>query len=194
MSDQQQPNPNPNQPMYGYAPNGAPNGYQQPQQPQQYPPGWAPQQPMMPQPYGYAPQFAPRHKLPGAALAAAIIWIIYGSLQLIGALGTLAGGRPGPQLVIGLGIGVALLMGGITTATGKAKSLLPTAIVSIVLGALVLIAMLFIGSLFRGLGGAGGIIMLIGLLFGGLLVTGGVLGCIANGKYKEYHYTKFGGF
>ena len=105
----------------------------------------------MAHPYGgYAPQFTPRHKLPGAAMFSAIIWIIFGSLQLLGALISLAGGRPGPALIIGIGIGVSLLMGGIQTATGKAKSLLGPAIVSIIIGALYLFAMLFIGSLFRG--------------------------------------------
>ncbi len=216
MSDQQ--NPNPNQPNpYGQpqTPNGyAPNGYaqapqaQQPaygqQPPQAYPPGWQPgQQPAYGQPnpygqqpgYGYgAPQFAPRHKLPGAALFSAIIWIIFGSLQLIGALGSLAGGRPGPALIIGLGIGVSLLMGGIQTASGKAKSLLGPAIVSIIIGAFYLLAMLFIGSLFRGIGGGGlgTIIMGVMFLFGGLLTTAGILGCMTNGKYKEYHHTKHG--
>ena len=203
MSDQQNPNPYNQQPNYGYAPNGqapqapqaqAPQGYPQGTQPQQYPQGWAPQQPQMAQPYGYAPQFTPRHKLPGGAMAAAIIWIIYGSLQLIGVLGGLAAaGRPGPQLIIGLGIGVAFLMAGITTSTGKAKGLLANGIVSIVLGALIAIAFLALGSLLRGLGGASGILMLVGLVFGGLLVTAGILACMNNQKYKEYHWTKHGG-
>ena len=199
MSDQPQ---QPQQPQNYYAPQGqAPQGYAP--QAQGYPPGYAPG-PQMPygqpnpygQPYGgYAPQFAPRHKLPGAALFSAIIWIIFGSLQLLGALASLAGGRPGPALIIGLGIGITLLMGGIQTATGKARSLLGPAIVSIIVGALYLLTMPFIGSLFRGIGGGiGTIIMLVMFIFGGLLTTSGILGCIANGKYKEYHHTKSAGF
>lgn len=207
MSDQQNQNPNPN--PYNQAPNQAPNGYApngyaQPQQPQQPQYGYAPPpanpygqqaaygQP--PAPYGYGqPQFAPRHKLPGGALAAAIIWIIYGSLQLIGVLGSLAAvGRPGPQLIIGLGVGVAFLMAGITTSTGKAKGLLANGIVSIVWGAIILLAMLALGSLVRGLGGASSIIMLIGVLLGGMMITAGILACMGNGKYKEYHHTKHG--
>lgn len=213
MSDQQNPNPNqPNpyeqQPQPGYAPNGyaqqpqqgyAPNGYAQaPQQPQ-YGYGQPPQgqhQPAYGQPpgYGYAqPQFSPRHKLPGGALAAAIIWIIYGALQLIGVLGGLAAaGRPGPQLIIGLGVGVAFLMAGITTSTGKAKGLLANGIVSIVWGAIILLAMLALGSLLRGFGGASSIIMLIGVLFGGMMIVAGILACMNNQKYKEYHHTKRG--
>ena len=87
-------------------------------------------------------------------------------------------------------------MGGIQTATGKAKSLLGPAIVSIIIGALYLFAMLFIGSLFRGIGagGLGTIFMLILFVFGALLGTAGILGCVVNGKYKEFHMTKHGGF
>lgn len=208
---EQSPNPNPN--PYNQAPNGyAPTGYaqapqgqqpmygQQPQQPQAYPPGWQPQpgQPpaygQPPQAYGYGqPQFAPRRKLPGGALAASIIWIIYGSLQLIGVLGSLAiAGRPGPQLIIGLGVGVAFLMAGITTATGKAKGLLANGIVSIVWGSIILLAMLALGSLVRGLGGASSIIMLIGVLLGGMMIVAGILACMNNQKFKEYHHTKHG--
>lgn len=196
MSDQQPqpPYPAPSYPN-GYAPNGyqqqAPNGYQQ-QAPQAYPPGWGQPQQMAPQ-YGYHPPgFAPRHKLPGGAMAAAIIWIIYGSLQLVGVLAGLGmGARPGPSTIIGVGLGVAFLMAGITTSTGKAKGLLANGIVSIVLGALIAIAFLVLGALVRNFGG-GGILLLLALVFGGMLVTAGILACVSNKNYKEFHHTKHG--
>jgi hypothetical protein len=222
MSDQQQQppyNPNPYQPQQGYAPNGTPQqqpqqgypqgqpqqgypqgqpqqGYPQGQPQQQYPQGWAPQGQQMAPQYGYHPPgFAPRHKLPGGAMAASIIWIIYGSLQLIGVVAGLGmGGRPGPSTIIGLGIGVAFLIAGIQTSSGKAKGLLANGICSIILGALIALALLALGSMARGLGGAGGIIVLIGLVFGGMLVTAGILACVSNKNYKEFHHTKFGAF
>lgn len=208
MSDQQNPNPNP----YNQAPQQqgyAPNGYAQPQQPQGYPQGSGlqPQQPQygyQPAPqqgyqqpgaaYGYhQPGFAPRHSLPGGAIFAAIVWVIFGALYLIGALMQLASGRPQPiSLMIALALGIVFTSGAITTFMGKAKSLLGPAIVAIIFGALTLLAMLFVGSLFRGLGGAGGVVMLIGVVIGGLLLTSGIIGCITNKKYKEYHHTKHG--
>jgi hypothetical protein len=217
-TDPQQPNPNPNypqqpaaapngqyaQPQQGYAqPQGYPQqqgypqpqqGYQPPQASGQYPPGYAPQGQMAPPPYGYHQQgFAPRHKLPGAAIFSAVVWIIFGSLYLLGSLAQLAG-RPQPlSLMIGLALGIVFLMGGITTCTGKARSLLGPAITAIVVGSLGLIAMLVVGAVFtRAFGGGGGAIILIGVLITGLMLTSGIIGCIANRKYKEFHQTKFG--
>lgn len=214
MSDQPQ---NPQNPQYyppqqpdqqGYAPNGqAPQAYgQQPQgygqQPQQaYPPGWQgqPQNPYgQPAPYGQQGYgggygFTPRHKLPGAAIFSAIVWIIFGSLYLLGALAQLAG-RPQPiSLMIGIALGIVFLLGGIQTCTGKARSLLGPAITAIVVGSIGLIALLAVGAAFsRFLGGAGGAIILIGVLITGLMLTSGIIGCVTNKKYKEFHQTKFG--
>jgi hypothetical protein len=177
-------------PQGGYVP--PQGGYVPPQASgqQAYPPGWAPQGQQMAPQYG----FTPRHKLPGTALAAAIIWIIYGSLQLLGVLASFGmGARPAPGTIIGLGLGIAFLMAGIQTSTGKAKGLLANGIVSIVLGAIIALALLALGSLVRGFGG-GGILLLLALVFGGMLVTAGILACVGNKNYKEFHHTKYGGF
>ena len=214
MSDQPQQPQNPNQPQYyppqaqqpGYAPNGqAPQqAYGQPPQqqgygtpppgygqaPQAYPPGYGQQPPQ----YGYQqPGFTPRHKLPGSALAAAIMWIIYGSLALIGNLAALgmSGGRVGGPGFVGLGIAVAFLIAGIQTSTGRAKGLLANGIVSIVLGSIGAIAILALGSLMRGFHPSGAIILLL-LLIPGMLLTAGILACVGNSKYKEFRATKFG--
>ncbi len=210
-TDPQQPN-YPAQPQQSAQPQGGyvpPQGYAQPQAygtqppaygtpaPQAYPPGWQPQpgQQMAPA-YGYHSQgFSPRHKLPGAAIFAAVIWIIFGAIYLLGALAQLAG-RPQPlSLLIGLALGAVFLTGGIMTCTGKARSLLGPAITAIVVGSIGMIAMLVLGAVFsRAFGGGGGIIILIGVLITGLMLTSGIIGCIANRKYKEFHQTKFGGY
>jgi hypothetical protein len=187
----------PQQPQQGYPqpyPQAQPGYPQQPGYPPQGQPGYPPQgQPgFAPQPPMYPPaNFTPRHKLPGVAVAASIIWIIYGSLALIGNLIGLAGsgGRAGTPSFIGLGIAVGFLVGGIQTLMGKAKGMLGNGIASIVLGALVAIAFLLLGALIRGFH-APMILILIGVLFGALLITAGVLGCIGNKAYKEYRMTK----
>jgi hypothetical protein len=176
----------PNPPQY------PPAGYPPPQgQPGYLPqPGWAPPPPQYPP----QPSFTPRHKLPGTAIAASIIWIIYGSLALIGNLITLAasGGRTGTPSIVGLGIAAGFLVGGIQTLMGKAKGMMANGIASIVLGALVAIAFLLLGALIRGFH-APMFLVVIGLLFGALLITGGILALVGNKAYKEYHLTKAAG-
>jgi hypothetical protein len=172
-------------------PNYPQNFQQQPYGQPAHQPGYAPpgygQQPM---PYAQ-PGFTPRHKLPGAALAASIMWIIYGTLSLIGNLIGLAasGGKVGGGGVFGLAISAAFLVAGITTISGKAKGMLANGIVSIVLGGLVAIAFLLLGALIRGFN-APMFLIVIGLLFGGMLITAGILACMSNKAYKEFRATK----
>ena len=144
----------------------------------------------LPMPYAQ-PGFTPRHKLPGTVIAASIMWIIYGGLGLLGNLGALAssGGKVGTGGIIGIGITLAFLVAGIQTIMGKAKGTLGNGIASIVLGGLVLIAFLALGSMFRGIGGAG-VLLVVGLIVGGILITAGILGCMGNKAYKEYRATK----
>jgi hypothetical protein len=159
-----------------------------------------PPQPQHPHPaYGHQPQtpyaqpgFTPRHKLPGTVIAASIMWIIYGGLGLLGNIGTLAstGGKMGTGGIVGIGITLAFLIAGIQTLMGKAKGTLGNGIASIVVGGLVLIAFLALGSLFRGIGPGAGVLMAIGLIVGGILITAGILGCMGNKAYKEYRATK----
>jgi hypothetical protein len=166
-------------------PNYPQNYGQQPPQPQMQP-GYG--QPPMP----YAqPGFTPRHKLPGAAVAASILWIIYGGLGLIGNLASLGatGGKVGSGGIIGIGITAAFLIAGIQTLMGKAKGMLANGIMSIILGGLVAIAFFLLGALIRGFRPPGWLLG-VGLLFGGMLITAGILACVGNKAYKEYRATK----
>jgi hypothetical protein len=167
--------------------------YQQPNQPYPYPPqpqGYAPQQL-----YGanaYAPQAYgnPQAKLPGIVIAASIMWIIYGSLALIGnLLGLAAGGRPGASTAIGFGIAAAFLISGIQALGGKARGLLASGICSIVLGALTSVAFLLLGALIRGFRPPGWLLG-FGFLIGAILITAGILACIGNRSYKEWRAAK----
>jgi len=175
------------QPGYPQQPGGyPPQGYQQQ-------PGYPPQQPG----YGYgAPQgypppanFVPQHTRPGTITAASIMWIIWGSLSLIGNLMTLANGRPGGGMFIGWGLTLAFLITGIQALMGKAKGLLAMGIISIVFGGLALIAFLALGSLIR-IHAAFGVLLLIGVLVGGMLIVPGILACIGNTKYKNWRRTR----
>jgi hypothetical protein len=155
--------------------------YQQPNQPYPYPP----QQPSYPppqQPYGaYAPQAYgnPQAKLPGVVIAASIMWIIYGSLGLIGnLLGLAAGGRPGASTAVGFGIAAAFLISGIQALSGKARGLLASGICSIVLGALI-----------RGFRPPAWLLG-FGFLIGAILITAGILACIGNRSYKAWRAAK----
>ncbi|MEO8698509.1 MAG: hypothetical protein ABI867_00665 [Kofleriaceae bacterium] len=161
-------------------------GYPPPQPQQGYPPpGW------QPAPAYGAPSFTPRHKIPGLAVAASIIWIIYGGLALIGNLLTLAasGGRTGTPGFVGIAISVGFLVAGIQTLMGKAKGLMANGIVSIVLGGLAAVAFLLLGALIRGFH-APMVLILVGVLFGALLITAGILALMANKSYKEFRQTK----
>jgi hypothetical protein len=179
-----------------YPQNYPPQGYQQQQPGYQQPPGYYQQPGYAPPPYwqqpqGYAPpNFTPRHKLPGTAVAASIMWIIYGSLGLLGnliALGA-SGGKAGGGIV-GIGIAVGFLVAGITTLTGKAKGMMANGIASIVLGALVSIAILLLGALIRGFHPPA-VLILVGLLFGLMLIGAGIFALVGNKAYKEYRYTR----
>jgi hypothetical protein len=170
------PQPNP----YGHAQPGP--GYGQPPYPQGH------GQPAMP----YAPQgFTPRTKLPGIVVAASIMWIIYGSLGLLGNLSALgaSGGKIGGGGFFGLFIAVAFLVAGIQTLMGKAKGMLANGITSIVLGGLAMIAILALGAISRGFH-LPPILFVVGFIFGALLITAGILACMGNKAYKEYRATK----
>jgi hypothetical protein len=167
----------------GYAPQGyAPQGY--------VPQGYAPQQHFAPQPYGHG--FAVRNKNPGSVIGASVLWIIYGSLALLGNLVALggSGGRAGMPTLIGLSLGVAFLVTGIQALMGKARGLLAMGITSIVFGGLTSIAFLLLGSLVRGFR-APGWLLGVGFVVGGMLITAGVLACIGNRAYKDWRATKF---
>lgn len=156
-----------------------------PAQPNYFPP---PAYAQPPQPFGagMVPQVLSR---PGSITAAAIMWIIYGGLSLLGNLLSLGNAHVGMQTFIGFAIAFAFLVGGIQLIGGKARGALGLGITSIILGALVLIACLALGSLVRGMGAASGVLAVIGLIFGGYLIVAGILGCSGNAKYKAWRAT-----
>src|SRR5262249_55309498 len=131
---------------------------------------------------------APQLSRPGSITGAAILWIIYGSLGTLGGLSSLgmSGGRVGAPGFIGLGIAIAFLITGIQALLGKARGMLGSGIGSIIWGTVTLIAFLALGGMVRGGHGLAGIFALIGLVFGGILITGGILACVGNAKYKAW--------
>jgi hypothetical protein len=168
--------PPPAFPQPGFVP---PPGYQ---------PGFAPGFP----PPGFAPNGITQLTRPGSVTAAAIMWIIYGGFGLLGNLMGLAasGGRTGGSSVVGLGIAVAFLITGIQALGGKARGLLGSGIASIVLGALVAIALIALGGIAHDFHKIAGLLVVLGLLFGGFLVTAGVLACVGNTRYKAWRASR----
>src|SRR5690348_14597620 len=128
-----------------------------------------------------SPALATQLGRPGTVTAAAIMWIIYGGLSLLGNLMSLA--HPGGSAILGLGISILFLAGGIQLLSGKARGAVGLGVTSIVLGGIVLIACLALASMLHI---AAGLLAILGLVFGGYLIVAGILGCSGNAKYKEW--------
>jgi hypothetical protein len=122
---------------------------------------------------------------PGSITAAGILWIIYGSLALLGTLVSLRAGA-GPMNFLNLFVAIAFVTGGIQALTARASTLLATGIVSIIWGAFTLIACLALGTLFEGMREAAGLFAVIGFVVGGMLITAGILACVGNAKFKAW--------
>jgi hypothetical protein len=115
------------------------------------------------------------------------LWIVYGSLALLGSLLTLRAAA-GPMIVVQLFIAIAFLTGGIQALTGRASTLLATGIVSIIWGALSMIAIFALGALARGhsMRAELALLTVVGVIVGGILITAGVLACVGNAKFKAW--------
>lgn len=119
---------------------------------------------------------------PGVVTAAAIIWIVFGSLGILGQLMTIAAGNT--RGAFGILIAIAFLVVGIQSLTGKAKDTLGNGIGALVIGVL----SLGVGTLFAGRGGA--IILVVLLLQSGLMVTSGILALVGRSAYKAWRNSR----
>ena len=122
--------------------------------------------------------------MPGSVKTAAVLWIVFGGLGVLGQLFSLVGGGFRGTGIFALAISVAFVIAGIQTISGKARDVLGNGIGSIVLGGLGLLALLFVAFSFRGL--AIGVILLIGMLNTGGLVLAGVLALTGRSGYREW--------
>ncbi len=125
----------------------------------------------------------PNARRPGVVTAAAVLWIIFGALGLLGQLMTLTRGVR-PQAMVGLAIAVAFIVAGVQTISGKAKDTLGNGIGAIVIG------VLNVGFLFylmtvapRFMAGA---ILLTGAPVALGLVVGGILALVGRQGYREW--------
>lgn len=119
--------------------------------------------------------------MPGSVKTAAILWIVFGGLGVLGQALSLVGGGFQARSLISLAISVAFVIAGIQTISGKAKDTLGNGIGSIVLGGLglilILVAMAALGLHY---------VVLIGLLNSGGLVLAGILALVGRAGYKEW--------
>jgi hypothetical protein len=123
---------------------------------------------------------------PPSITAAGILWISYGSLALFGDLYILKFGV-NPITLVGLFVGIAFLTGGIQALTGRARTLLATGIVSIVWGALQLLAFLVVAATSHGRWAPpAALLALVGLVIGGTVITAGILACVGNARFKAW--------
>lgn len=126
-------------------------------------------------------------KIPGVIIAASILWIIYGSLSVLGGLASL---RAGAFSYFNLSVGVAFVTAGIQTLTGKVSSVLATGITCLVLGGLGVLVMLAL------MGGALGHVRVVGFLVvvilinTSILVTAGSLALVGNKRYKAWRASR----
>ena len=145
---------------------------------------------------------------PGGVMAAGIIWIGIGALQLLGSMFNLASlganqqagaqGAPGASsgICCGFLIGLAFLYCGVQTVTGKAKDTLGNSIGSLLLGTLEVVAGIALAILVGALAGAGGnaqfgagIAIIIGAIvgiFGSILILAGILGLVGRKGYLDW--------
>lgn len=141
---------------------------------------------------------------PGIVRAAGIIWICVGALELVNAALTLvlAGVNQNPGGASGVccsgGVGIAFLMCGMQTVTGKAKDTLGNGIGSIALGVLLLGAGVLIGFGGAFLGANPGanqngpppelfiIIGAITAVLGLTLILAGTLALVGRSRYREW--------
>jgi hypothetical protein len=123
---------------------------------------------------------------PATITIAAILWIVYGGVAMLGSLMT------GPGMLgmaIGELIAVAFLITGIRTLSGSPNNVFVAGIFSIVWGTLILIAFLAAVAFARELTGETGakiVLVTIGLLVSGTLITAGILACMGNTKFLTW--------
>ena len=119
--------------------------------------------------------------MPGSVKTAAILWIVFGGLGLLGQLMSLASGGFGTRGILGLVISVAFVVAGIQTISGKAKDTLGNGIGSIVLGGLALL-LIMLAAAAVGLHWT----VLLGMLNSGGLVLAGILALVGRAAYREW--------
>lgn len=122
--------------------------------------------------------------MPGSVKTAAVLWIVFGGLGVLGQLFSLMSGGFRGTGIFALAISVAFVIAGIQTISGKARDVLGNGIGSIVLGGLGLLALLFVAFSFRGL--AVGVILLVGMVNTGGLVLAGILALNGRSGYREW--------
>jgi hypothetical protein len=126
--------------------------------------------------------YDPTAKIPGLAMAAAIIWIAWGGLGLVGNLAALGDGGGVPRLILP----VAFLVTGIQALLGKTSSILGAGIACVVLAGLGLIAILALPVMLGGRAGFAGIWLLVGLTAVTPLLVSGILAIKSNAAYKRW--------
>jgi len=120
-------------------------------------------------------------QMPGTVKAAAILWIIVGSLGLLGQLMALGNFRP--QSFVAIAIAIAFIVAGVQTISGKARDTLWNGIASIVIGALNCGLLLFITL---GMGGLGPVVLLSGLPVALGLIVAGILALVGRAGYRAW--------
>lgn len=144
---------------------------------------YAPPQTNSAPPYpGYAPSGQGTYSRPASVTTAAIFWIIYGGLGLLGNLISLVNGAVGGG-VFGLLISAVFLSVGISSIRGKAKDTLGNAIGSLVLGGLGLLGSIYLMTINPAVG-------VVTILFVLLLVVAGILALIGRQGYRDWVYHK----
>ncbi len=136
-----------------------------------------------------APSAGSGSTIPGAARAACVLWIMYGSVGVLAGIMTAQISPPaaGPQILFGL----AFLITGIQVWLGKAAQILGSGIACIVLGAIGLLLLWMMGGVL-----GGGVLRVptwvtsLAMFNNLLLIVAGILAIVGSSPYKQWVASK----
>jgi hypothetical protein len=135
---------------------------------------------------GLAPQQEVATSLPGAIVAAGVLWIICGGLGAIGNLIAAVAARGKITGAMGIPIAIAFFVVGIQSVSGKAKDSLGNSIGSLIIGGLGVIGVLVLTVMARH-----GVVLLA-MVYPLGLITAGILGLVGRSRYVAYRQAKEG--
>lgn len=115
---------------------------------------------------------------PVVVTVAAILWIVLGSLGIIGEIVAMRLGFK-PSALMRLAVAVAFLMAGINTLRGTARGVVAASVGALIFGALALSVVLSLTTKVP-------VLMLTGLILAAIYIASGVLGLVGKAGYRAW--------
>lgn len=125
--------------------------------------------------------------IPAAALAAAIIWILFGAFMLLGGAALIVSGAFGFIQVL---LGAAFVATAMLVILGRTASILGAGIATIIFGGLLLFGAAAMLSPSGNKPPSPGWMVASSFVVAGALVAAGILACVANRAYKAWRVAR----